>query len=220
MSRTRYTCPSCDRDDLVQAVPAVYLAGRDAVTSRERDSDGDMRTVTRTVSTGLSDALAPMPAPPTYAIGCLGVLAAAVSIGTFLGGVLAGKWFRDEPADEPQESQWPGGWSAPEVPAAAPPDLDFLGWISAFALLAAVLVFAVMLRRRATFARLTRRRHHAEELWSHGWYCHRCGTVHFEDVPGEDRTPLSLQRFRERVWEHGGYGDLAGERRVVDSVRD
>lgn len=64
MSRTRYICPGCDRDDLVQAVPAVYLGGRDAVTGRERNRDGDTRTVTRTVTTGLSDALAPVPEPP------------------------------------------------------------------------------------------------------------------------------------------------------------
>ncbi|MGW6391297.1 hypothetical protein ACWFR1_12530 [Streptomyces sp. NPDC055103] len=217
MSRT-HTCPGCGRDDRVQAVPAVYLAGRDAVTSRERDRDGDMRTVTRTVTTGLSDALAPVPQPPSYAIGCLGVLAGAVSFGTFLGGALAGKWFRDEPAHEPPELN---GWHGlPQEVAAEPPAYEFLGWISALALLAAVLVFTVLLRRRAAFTRLTRRRHRAEELWAHGWYCHRCATVHFADVPGEDRAPLTLQRFREKVWEHGGYGDLAGEQRAMDPSRD
>ncbi|MGW8360128.1 hypothetical protein ACWGK1_06120 [Streptomyces wedmorensis] len=218
MNRTSNTCPGCDRDDLVQAVPAVYLAGRNAVTSRERDSDGDMRTVTRTVSTGLSDALAPVPPPPTYAIGCLGLLAAVVSVGTFLGGVIAGKWFRDEPGHQPPELD---GWPTlpPDTPDAPPTAYGFLGWISALALLAAVLVCVVMVRRRTAFARVTRRRHQAEELWSRGWYCHRCGTAHFQDVPGEDRTPLTLQHFREKVWEHGGYGDLAAERRAVDPAR-
>ncbi|MFF0425897.1 hypothetical protein ACFYUJ_15990 [Streptomyces sp. NPDC004520] len=219
MSRVRNTCPGCDRDDRVQAVPAVYVGGRDAVSSRERDRDGDMRTVTRTVTTGLSDALAPVPEPPSYAIGCLGVLAAAVSVGTFLGGSLAGHWFRDDPApEEPEPSRW--GFVPVPAPASDPgPDLAFLGWISALALLAAVLVFTVLWRRKTAFARLTRGRHRAEELWSHGWYCHRCGTVHFEGVPGEDRAPLTLQRFRERVWEHGGYGDLAAVQRAVDPVR-
>ncbi|MEX0170400.1 hypothetical protein [Streptomyces sp. LMG1-1-1.1] len=224
MSRTTHTCPGCDREDLVQAVPAVYLAGRNAVTSRERDSDGDMRTVTRTVSTGLSDALAPVPEPPTYAISCLGLLAVAVSVGTFLGGALGGKWFADEPGSEAAGSE-PSGvpdyWQGiPAVqPPEPPPSYAFLGWISALALLAAVLVFAVVARRRSAFARITRRRHHAEELWARGWYCHRCGTVHFEGVPGEDRTPLTLQRFREKVWEHGGYGDLAGQQRAVNRAR-
>ncbi|WP_328944162.1 hypothetical protein OG259_24185 [Streptomyces sp. NBC_00250] len=216
MSRT-HTCPGCGRDDRVQAVPAVYLGGRDSVVTRERDSDGDMRNVTRTATTGLSKALAPMPEPPSYAIGCLGVLATAVAIGTFLGGVLAGKWFRDEPAHEPPEL---GDWHMypQDVAAEAPPAYEFLGWISAFALLAAVLVFTLVYRRKTVFTRQTRGRHRAEELWSRGWYCHRCGTVHFEDVPGEDRAPLTLQQFRERVWEHGGYGDLAAEQRAVAAL--
>ncbi|MFE5946868.1 hypothetical protein [Streptomyces sp. NPDC056480] len=220
MSRT-HTCPGCGRDDRVQAVPAVYLGGRDAVSSRERDRDGDMRTVTRTVTTGLSRALAPMPEPPSYAVGCLGVLAVAVAVGTFLGGALGGKWFEDEPA--PAEPVERSGYQlvAPEPPfgaAGPPPDVGFLAWISAFALLAAVLVFTLLYRRKARFTRLTRGRHRAEELWSCGWYCHRCGTVHFEGVPGEDRAPLTLQQFRERVWAHGGYGDLAGEQRAVAAL--
>ncbi|MFJ4340400.1 hypothetical protein [Streptomyces sp. NPDC088915] len=213
-----HDCPGCGRDDRVQAVPAVYLAGRDAVTSRERDRDGDVRTVTRAVTSGLSDALAPVPEPPGYALGCLGVLAAAVSVVTFLVGTFAGEWFEDGPAPGPAE---PDGWyRVPRDPfSEPPPDLGFLGWISAFALLGAVLVLVLLLRRRSAFARLTRRRHHAEELWSHGWYCHRCGTVHFAGVPGRDRTPLTLQRFREEVWEAGGYGDLAARQRAVDPVR-
>ncbi|MFD3529891.1 hypothetical protein [Streptomyces sp. NPDC058664] len=233
MSRT-HTCPGCGRDDLVQAVPAVYTAGRDTVTSRERDRDGDMRTVTRRVSTGLSDALAPVPRPPTYGIVALGVLAALVSVGTFIGGVQAGHWFEDGPAEAggdgvphvggvylvPEGSTTPD-YSQPlgTAGSAPPPDFAHLGWISAAALLVVVLVTVVASRRRTAFARLTRGRHRAEELWSHGWYCHRCGTVHLAGVPGEDRTPLTLQRFRERVWEHGGYGDLAAEQRAVDVVR-
>ncbi|WP_282693006.1 hypothetical protein [Streptomyces sp. CC208A] len=210
---TPHTCPGCGRDDFVQAVPAVYVAGRDAVTSRERNQNGHMRTVTRTVTTGLADALAPVPPKPTYALGCLGLLAAAVSVGAFLGGVFAGDWFRDEPVAY--------GWYevTGEMPGLST-DYGFLGWISAVALAVAVLVFAVVYRRRAAFARLIRDRARAEELWSHGWYCHRCGTVHFVGVPGEVRAPLTLQRFREKVWERGGYGALAAERRAVDPARD
>ncbi|MFH9726945.1 hypothetical protein ACH4M4_28865 [Streptomyces sp. NPDC017254] len=212
-----HTCPGCGQNDRVQAVPAVYLGGRDTVMSRERDSDGDMRTVTRTATTGLSEALAPAPRPPAYTIGCLGVLAAAVAVGTFLGGAIAGKWFQDEPADEPPV---PNGWYPQDVPAEPPLAYGFLAWISAFALLAAVLVFTRVYRRKARFTRLMRGRHRAAELWSRGWYCHRCGTVHFVDVPGEDRRPLTLQGFRERVWEHGGYGDLAAEQRALAALDD
>ncbi|MGW5779089.1 hypothetical protein [Streptomyces sp. NPDC003863] len=177
-----------------------------------------MRTVTRTVTAGLSDALAPVPVPPTHGLGRLGVLAGAVSLGTFLGGAIGGKWFSDEPTHEPPES---GGWhpAAQDLPAEPPPAYEFLGWISALALVAAVLAFAIGVRRRAAFTRITRRRHHAEELWPHGWYCHPCGTVHFADVPGEDRRPLSLQRFREKVRERGGYGDPAAQQRAVDPIR-
>ncbi|MFF2779863.1 hypothetical protein ACFVU3_33795 [Streptomyces sp. NPDC058052] len=232
MSGTR-TCPGCGRDDRVQAVPAVHVAGRDAVTGRERDRDGDLRTVTRTVTTGLSDALSPVPRPPSHGIVALGALAALVAIGTFVGGVQAGHWFEDPAMETGPDGMprvggvylVPGGSTTPDYtqplgPASAPPpDFAYLGWISAAALLVVVLVAVVTYRRRTAFARLTEGRPRAEELWSHGWYCHRCGTVHLADVPGEDRTPLTLQRFREKVWGHGGYGELAARQRAVDPAR-
>ncbi|SED16373.1 hypothetical protein [Streptomyces sp. TLI_105] len=211
MSRTRTTCPGCDRDDRVQAVPAVYLAGRDAVTSRERNRDGDMRTVTRAVTTGLSDALAPVPAPPSNAIGGVGLAAGFVGVASLMG------WMFVEGALEGGSDPMPDFAFAP--PASPGPDLGFLSWVAALALGVAFLALVELWRRRAAFASLTRGRHRAEELWSHGWYCHRCGTVHFEDAPGEDRAPLTLQRFRERVWEHGGYGHLAARQRAMDPAR-
>ncbi|MFF6793191.1 hypothetical protein ACFY9C_29440 [Streptomyces filamentosus] len=213
--RGTHNCPGCGRDDRVQAVPAAYLAGRDRVTGRERDADGDLRTVTRTVTTGLSDALAPVPDPPGHGIAGLGVLAAFVALGTFVVGVQAGHWFEDDAAGG---AAWPE--TGPPVPeAAAPPGFAVLGWISAAALLAAVLAAVVTLRRRAAHARRLEGRARAEELWSRGWYCHRCGTVHLDGVPGEDHAPLTLQRFREKVWERGGYGDLAAVHRAVDPGR-
>ncbi|CAM5634474.1 hypothetical protein [Streptomyces narbonensis] len=213
MSRTGNTCPGCARDDRVQAVPAVYLAGRDAVTSRERDRDGDMRTVTRRVTTGLSDALAPVPTAPAHAIGLLGFLSGFVCVASFMAWVFVGGALED---DEAPEADF-GAFGPP--PADLGPDLGFTGWLSAAALGVTLLVVLEVRRRKTAFAHRTRGRHRAEELWSHGWYCHRCGTVHLEGVPGEDRTPLTLQRFREKVWEHGGYGDLAAEQRAVDAVR-
>ncbi|MFB7866175.1 hypothetical protein [Streptomyces sp. NPDC056069] len=204
MNTTAHNCPGCGRDDLVQAVPAAYLAGRDSVTRRERNSDGDMRTVTRRVTTALAEALAPVPKEPTYGLGGLGVLAGFVSVATFLLWVFAGKAFEEVP----------DGAYFGEPPSGPDPDLSFLGWVSALALCVTLLVVAVLVRRRGEFARLTRGRHQAEELWSHGWYCHRCGTVHLRDVPHEDVRPLSLQEFREQVWQRGGYGDLAARQRV------
>ncbi|MFF6899942.1 hypothetical protein [Streptomyces hydrogenans] len=231
--RGTHTCPGCGQDDRVQAVPAVYLAGRDAVTGRERDRDGDVRTVTRTVTTGLSDALSPVPRKPSHGLAALGVLAGFVSLATFVGGVQAGHWFEDAPADTGADGVprvggvylIPDGSTTPDYTqplgqaAASPPDFAYLGWISAAALLVVVLVAAATYRRRTAFARLTEGRPRAEELWSRGWYCHRCGTVHLEDLPGEDRAPLTLQRFREKVWRHGGYGELAAEQRAVDPMR-
>ncbi|MEV5974294.1 hypothetical protein [Streptomyces sp. NPDC051921] len=205
MNSTGHTCPGCGRDDLVQAVPAAYLAGRDSVTSRERNSDGDMRTVTRRVSTALSEALAPVPKEPTDGLGCLGVFTGFVAVVSFLVWVLAGKAFEEVP----------DGVYFGEPPSGPDPDLAFLGWVSGLALCATLLVVVVLIRRRGEFARLTRGRLRAEELWARGWYCHRCGTVHLRDVPHEDARPLSLQEFRERVWERGGYGDLAARQRAT-----
>ncbi|MFF5427413.1 MULTISPECIES: hypothetical protein [unclassified Streptomyces] len=218
MSGTAHTCPGCGRDDRVQAVPAVHLAGRDVVTRRERNRDGDLRTVTRTVTTGLSDALAPVPRPPSYAIGCLGFLAGAVAAAAFLFGVTTGAWSGDEPAGDPMGPWHPlpgeasAGATAAEVSTIA-------GWTSVAALCVALLVLVELWRRRTAHAHLTRGRGRAEELWSRGWYCHRCGTVHLVGAPGEDRTPLTLQHFREKVWTHGGYGALAARQRAVDPGR-
>ncbi|WP_329622856.1 hypothetical protein OG357_22530 [Streptomyces sp. NBC_01255] len=219
MSRT-HACPGCGQDDRVQAVPAVYLAGRDAVTSRERNRDGDLRTVTRTVTTGLSDALAPVPGAPAHAIGLLGFLSGFVCVAAFLGWVFVGGGLESGPELGPGS----GAVSEPDfsmfgTPEDLGPDLGYLGWVSAGALAVTLLVLFEVRRRRTAFAHLTRGRGRAEELWSQGWYCHRCGTVHFEDVPGEDRAPLTLQRFREKVWEQGGYGELAAVRRAVDPAR-
>ncbi|MFD7320639.1 hypothetical protein ACFV9D_06035 [Streptomyces sp. NPDC059875] len=190
----------------MQAVPAVYLEGRDAIRVTER-RDGQDRTVTSRVTTALSDALAPAPKPPTYAMGCLGVLAVLVSVATFVAGTQAGHWF-------PEEDQAPDfalyGVPEPE------PSLTFLGVISALALLAAVLAFVQLARRRTAFRRVMRGRPTAEDLWSRAWYCSRCGTVHFGAGFGEDSRPLTFQQFRERVWEAGGYGALAAEQRAVE----
>ncbi|MGW4160445.1 hypothetical protein [Streptomyces sp. NPDC004788] len=197
-------CPGCGRDDLVQAVPAAYLAGRDSVTSRERNGDGHVRTVTRRVTTALAEALAPVPKEPAQGLAGVAAFAGFVAVGSFLGWVFAGRAFEEVPD---------GAYFG--APDSLGPDLSFLGWVSGLALCVAVLATLVLVRRRGEFARRTRGRQQAEELWAHGWYCHRCGTVHLVDVPGEDTVPLTLQRFRERVWERGGYGELAGRQRVA-----
>ncbi|MFE6103656.1 hypothetical protein ACFVQ4_27335 [Streptomyces laurentii] len=214
ISGNEQTCPGCGRGDQVQAVPAVYAAGRNVVTSRERDMDGDLRTVTRRETTALSEALAPVPKGPTYALGCLGVLAGVVALVAFMGWIVMGKAvevYDDLSGDVGEEGTDPYV-TLPSEPGSVP---SVLGWISLVALCGAVLVAVVLIRRRNAFARLTRGRQRAEALWARGWYCHRCGTAHFADVPGEDVRPLTLQEFRERVWEAGGYGDLAALQRAT-----
>ncbi|MEU7022142.1 hypothetical protein ABZ990_15960 [Streptomyces sp. NPDC046203] len=191
----------------------MYVAGRTTVTSHERDMDGDARVVARPVTTALAEALAPVPKAPTYALGCLGALTGIVAVGTFLGWVFAGRAFSiaDQVlGDGPVDDQ--GDFPAPYIAGPAPdpgPDLAFLGWISLVALCVTVLVTVVLVRRRNAFVSKTRGQARAEELWGRGWYCHRCGTVHLADDPQGDIRPLTLQEFRQRVWEAGGYGDLA-----------
>lgn len=224
MTRTPQ-CPGCGREDRLQAVPAVYLGGRDTVRVRVRHADDHHdRTVDRPVTTALSEALAPVPDPPSRAIGCLGVLALLVAVGTFVAGAGAGHWLDDVPVAEGGGVFDENGiFHAPgqELPAAGPgwPDFAWLAVISAVALTAAVLVLVLRIRSHRAFTRLTSGRSQAERLWSRAWYCHRCGSVHFRDVPGEDTRPLTFQEFRERVWQEGGYGDLAATQRALGPTR-
>lgn len=214
------SCPGCGHADRVLGVPAAYLAGRGQVRQTVPRTDDRMQhTVTRQVTTALSDALAPAPKPPSYGIGCLGVLAVAVSIGTFIAGALTGHWFSDDSREPSAESPYGNGLYDPyESASPAEPDFLFLGWISALALLTAVTIFVLLAKRRATFARLMAGRPAAEQVWSRGWYCGRCGTVHFAATPGDPARLLSLQEFRERVWHAGGYGHLARRQPAVGGM--
>ncbi|MER5866588.1 hypothetical protein [Kitasatospora sp. NPDC002040] len=208
---TLVPCPSCGLTDEVKGVPAVYLAGRDRILVPSRDTDGRSTTVTRTVTTAVSDALSPVPqhlvvgaAAKTAGIGFLGVIALLVSIGTFIGGALGGHWFSEDPA--PAASPYTSWSSSFRPPVVDRPDLAFLGWISGFALLVAVLVVIVVGRRTADVRTRLAGRPAAEELWATAWYCARCGTAHFPDEPSR---ALTLQEFRHRIWQAGGYADLA-----------
>ncbi|MEV7521162.1 hypothetical protein [Streptomyces sp. NPDC091371] len=209
-------CPSCHRSDQVRAVPAVCLSGHRRF--HEAGTGGaEQRTDTSEVVPRLADALASTPPPPvTAGRTALGVLLVLVSIGTFIGGALGGKWFADapEPEDHGSLQLWGGAtWAAPSEPEA---ELLFLGWISALALLAAALLIGSAVRiQRAFRARIAAGREAAEEVWSRGWCCARCATVHFAGGPA-----MTLQEFRTRMWDAGGYGDLARVHRVTGQVRD
>ncbi|BAJ33069.1 MULTISPECIES: hypothetical protein [Kitasatospora] len=208
-------CPTCGLDDEVVGVPAAYHAGRDTVRDGE---EGGVRTV----SSSLSSALAPAPTRLPRATSCLmvvvGLHLVAVSIGTFVAGALAGHWFDggDPVPDgpDPYGGRFHGTVLHPADAASADrPSLLFLGWISGAALLLAVALFVAVRRRaragRRQAARQADRRAEAERLWSRGWYCRRCGTVHFRAEPGCPARALTLGDFRREVWAAGGYGDPA-----------
>ncbi|GAA2742019.1 hypothetical protein GCM10010440_15530 [Kitasatospora cinereorecta] len=220
-------CPSCGLSDRVTGVPAVYLAGRDQVTEVvPARGDDPRRTVTRQVTSALSAALAPAPARRTSPFWALSVLAGLVSIATFIGGAASGHWFSDEQPAQGAEGYWTtgpdgnpmhvtyGGFVHDAVQAR--PNLAFLGWISALALLTAVVLLVAASRRRAEFQELMTGRPAAERLWAQAWYCDRCGTAHFPAAAaGEPSRALTLQEFRAVVWEAGGYGDMARQQPVV-----
>ncbi|MEJ8645618.1 hypothetical protein WKI68_39215 [Streptomyces sp. MS1.HAVA.3] len=192
-------CPSCHRSDEVRAVPAVCVSGQSRF--EEEIGGGDRRIGVREVVPRLADALAlAPPRPVTAGRTALGVLLIPVSIGTFIGGAVGGKWFADAPAAK--ENQGPSRtwgdvtWPAPPEPEA---ELLFLGWISAFALLGAVLLIVTAARTQRAFrARIEAGRDAAEDVWSRGWRCARCAVVHFAAGPA-----MTLQEFRRAVWSAG-----------------
>nr|WSX53218.1 hypothetical protein OG409_32455 [Streptomyces sp. NBC_00974] len=204
-------CPSCVRSDEVRAVQAVFLEGHRHV--REDTGVGvERRAVTREVVSRLAKALAPTPPTPSIqGRGCLGSLLVLVSIGTFLGGSLAGHWFDGITRKSPPPYPSPG-WNEAAA-SGAEPGLFFLGVVSAAALVSAVVLFLRVSRDgKAYRARTEPGLAAAERLWIQGWYCGRCARVHFEG----ERAALTLQEFRVRVWTAGGYGDLAASNPAVD----
>lgn len=206
-------CPTCHLSDEVRAVPAICLSGHSRFREAGRREDG--RHETLEVVPRLADALAAIPPlPVTAGRTALGVLLLFVSIGTFIGGAAGGKWFADAPRSGTTGSLQPWGassWQAPPEPGA---ELLFLGWISAFALLGAVLAIGSTVRVRGAFrVRIAAGRDAAEEVWSRGWCCARCAVVHFAGGPA-----MTLQEFRATVWGAGGYGDLALVHRATARV--
>jgi hypothetical protein len=70
------------------------------------------------------------------------------------------------------------------------------------------LLGTAILRSRLFRRRLAVGRRGAETVWCRGWYCARCGTVHFRPADDVPSGPVHLGDFRRMVWGAGGYGDL------------
>ncbi|MER5640712.1 hypothetical protein ABT095_27655 [Kitasatospora sp. NPDC002227] len=166
---------------------------------------GEAATVTRSVTTSLAEALDPVPKAlrESSAGGAFaGVVLAAVSVVAFIWGAAAGHWFSDDSPQATTGSQY--DWIS--VQAAPRPDYAFLGWISALALATAIALGFRTLTRRSDREQRLAGRPAAERLWAQGWYCRRCGTVHFRVEPGVAACALTLREFQAMVWDAGGYG--------------
>ncbi|MFD9353073.1 hypothetical protein [Streptomyces sp. NPDC060031] len=195
------TCPRCGREDRVTGVGAAYLAAK-AKLREETGTGEDSKVTTREENSALAQALAPAPPEPAgTARSCAATLLLLGSVGTFIWGAVAGKWLSRDSAE-----RWIPGPNGDGHVVVDPPLLH-LAWISGAALALAVLLFVVEARITAKWRRRTLPgRGAADAVWSAGWYCDRCGTVHFTGEPA-----LTLQQFRTRVWSAGDYGDLARE---------
>ncbi|MGW6945925.1 hypothetical protein [Streptomyces xanthophaeus] len=194
-------CPRCGRADQVRGVPAAYLAAKS--TRREEAGTGDEKTVTVVEdNSALAAALEAVPPEPSDGgAGCWAGALVLTAIGTFIWGAIAGKWFDRDGARRFVQT-WNGDGHFVEDPP-----YTFLGWISGAALVLGILLIVIL---NGTAARWRRRtgsgRDAADRVWSDGWYCGRCGSVHF----ARGRA-MTLREFRTRVWTAGGYGDLAAK---------
>ncbi|GAA4840643.1 hypothetical protein GCM10023235_15280 [Kitasatospora terrestris] len=138
---------------------------------------------------------------PTQGTLAAGVFLMVVSVVSFIWGAAAGHWFSHDPVGAPSlYGSWP-------IVESTRPDYAFLGWISGLALVAAVVVLLRASVLSSDRRRLLAGRENAERLWSQGWYCRRCGCVHFRAERGRESRALTLPEFRAMVWEAGGYAD-------------
>ncbi|WP_280338328.1 hypothetical protein [Nocardia neocaledoniensis] len=73
----------------------------------------------------------------------------------------------------------------------------------------AILIAAVKRSNRS--GKVLAGRNRARGVWSHAYYCHRCGVVYwpYPTEPGvPHRVPLAPAQFRWHVWNTGGYAKL------------
>ncbi|WP_280222028.1 hypothetical protein [Nocardia neocaledoniensis] len=73
----------------------------------------------------------------------------------------------------------------------------------------AILIAAVKRSNRS--GKVLAGRNRARGVWSHAYYCHRCGVAYwpYPTEPGvPHRVPLAPAQFRWHVWNTGGYAKL------------
>jgi hypothetical protein len=199
-------CPSCGLTDQLISVPAAYLGGQQQVLEHVPPTDDSpARTQTRTVTSALAKALAPAPERPNNSMSCLTFVLFVIAVALFTAGALGGHWFQDG-SDCPKYGGYP---YHPVAPACPDPTQQALGWLSAVALLGAIVLSVITASLHRTWRRLMAGRPQAEQLWSKGWYCTRCAVVHFPPTADAPSRPIGLTEFRHQVWTAGGYGHLA-----------
>lgn len=72
-------------------------------------------------------------------------------------------------------------------------------------------ILSVAFQRARRNGKVQSGRGRARQVWSHGYYCHRCGVAFwpYPTAPGVPcRVALSPAQFRWHVWNSGGYAKL------------
>lgn len=176
-------CPNCGQMDRVSGVPASHLSGPETIRLAASAMDGGQVAETLTMTGPPTAALAPPTRPEESVRGCLGFLLLLGGLGTYVCAAASGAWW-----DGVQDFTPHGTYAG----------LAWLGVVAfALGLLATgVTVVRGTVRRR----RLALARDHALTLWSRGWYCARCNTVHCWSGPGAPAPTMSLAEFRLAVW--------------------
>ena len=76
-----------------------------------------------------------------------------------------------------------------------------LAWLGVVAFTLGLLATGVtVVRGTVRRQKLALARDHALTLWSRGWYCARCNTVHCWSGPGAPAPTMSLAEFHLAVW--------------------
>ena len=176
------SCPNCGQMDRVSGVSASHLSGQETLHLAVSTTDGQVAK-TLTMTDPLTAALAPPTRPEESVRGCLGFLLLLGGLGTYVCAAASGAWW-----DGVQDFTPHGTYAG-------------LAWLGVVAFVLGVLATgATVVRGTVRKRKLAVARDHALTLWSHGWYCARCNTVHFCSGSDSPSQTMSLAEFRSAVW--------------------